>query len=64
VLLDEVDARSRLGRQGLVEGDIIVGVNRVRVRNLADFKQEIEKIRGPILLQIQRRGRSYVVRVD
>ena len=64
VLLDEVAPRSRLAREGLEEGDIIIGVARQRVRNLADFKEAIADTRGSILLQISRGGRTYVARVD
>lgn len=64
VLLEELEPRSRLAREGLVVGDIITGVNRQRVHNLADFRQVLEKKHGNILLQIRRRGRAYIVRLD
>jgi serine protease DegQ len=64
VLLDELDHRSRLAREGLSEGDIITGVNRQRVHNLADFSNALERKRSSILLQISRRGRAYIVRID
>ncbi len=64
VLLDELVPRSRLAREGLVEGDIITGVNRQRIHNLVDFRQVLEKKHGNILLQIRRRGRAYIVRID
>ena len=64
VLLDELQPRSRLDREGLAEGDIIVGVNRQRIRNLADFTGVLENTRGSILLQINRAGRIYVARID
>ncbi len=64
ILLDELAPRSRLAREGLVAGDIITGVNRQRVHNLADFTQALEEKHGSILLQIRRRGRSYVARID
>jgi Do/DeqQ family serine protease len=64
VLLDELLPRSRLAREGLAEGDIIIGVNRQRVRNLDDFSEGVEKTRGSILLQISRRGRNYIARID
>jgi len=63
VILDELDPRSRLAREGLVEGDIITGANRQRVRNLVDFKELMESSRGSILLQIQRGRRSYVAQI-
>jgi len=64
VLLDELVPRSRLARAGLVEGDIITGVNRQRVHNLVDFRQVLEKKHGNILLQVRRRGRAYIVQID
>ena len=64
VLLEELDPRSRLAREGLVEGDIITGVNRQRVHNLVDFREALEASRGGILLQIRRRGRAYIARID
>lgn len=64
VLLDELAPRSRLAREGLVEGDIITGVNRQRVHDLVDFRQALEKKHGNILLQIRRKGRAYIVRID
>lgn len=64
VLLDELDQRSLLAREGLAEGDIITGVNRQRVHDLDDFKAAFEHRRSSILLQISRRGRAYIVRLD
>lgn len=63
VVLDKLDPRSRLAREGLSEGDIIVGVNRQRVRGLDDLKKALGFSRS-ILLQINRDGRSYVARID
>jgi len=64
VLLEELEPRSRLAREGLVEGDVITGVNRQRVHNLDDFTRELESKHGSILLQIKRRGRAYIARID
>jgi serine protease DegQ len=64
VLLDELDQRSLLAREGLAEGDIITGVNRQRVHNLEDFRGAFNQRRSSILLQISRRGRAYIVRLD
>jgi len=64
VLLDELEPRSRLAREGLVEGDIITGVNRERVHNLVEFRQVLEKKHGNILLQIRRNGKAYIARID
>jgi Do/DeqQ family serine protease len=64
VLLDELDPRSRLAREGLTGGDIIVGVDRQRVDDLADFREAVAGVRGSLLLQVRRRGRVYVARID
>jgi serine protease DegQ len=64
VLLDKLEPRSRLAREGLAEGDIITGINRQRINNLADFKAVIEARRGSLLLQIRRDGRAYIARID
>jgi len=64
VVLDEVIPRSRLAREGLRVGDLIVGVNRQVVRDLEDFRQVLEKKHGSIILQIQRRGRAYITEID
>ena len=64
VLIDELDSRSRLARQGLEVGDIITGAYRQTVRNLADFKEVLKQKRNPMTLQVVRGDRAYVVRVD
>lgn len=64
VLLEELEPASRLAYEGLAEGDIITGVNRERVHNLVDFSRALGKTRGGILLQIRRRGRAYIARID
>jgi serine protease DegQ len=64
VLLDNLEPGSLLARQGLQPGDVITGANRQQVRNLTDFRKVVANIRGPMLLQVWRDGRSYIVRVD
>lgn len=64
VLLDQLDPRSRLAREGLAEGDMITGINRERVNGLADLKELIAATRGGILLQIRRGSRAYIARID
>jgi serine protease DegQ len=64
VLLDELVPRSRLAREGLKPGDLITGANRQTVRNLGDFDEAIKNTQGSILLQVNRRGRSYIVKID
>ena len=64
VLIEELDEGSRLARKGLSVGDVIIGANREQVHNLADFEKLVDKPRGTLLLQVFRRGRAYVVRID
>jgi len=64
VLLGELSADSRLARRGLRPGDVVMGVNEVRVRDLAEFEEAVDAARGTLYLEILRRGRDYVVRVD
>jgi len=64
VLVEELDSRSRLARQGIAVGDIITGANRQSVNNLADFREVLEQMRSPLLLQVVRGNRAYVVRID
>jgi len=64
ILLEELDPRSRLAREGLREGDIVIGVNRERIHSLGDFTAELKRTRGSILLQIRRGGRAYIARID
>jgi serine protease DegQ len=64
VLLEELDPRSRLAREGLANGDIITAVNRQRVRNLGDLTRAMQSARGSILLQVRRNGRAYIARID
>jgi serine protease DegQ len=64
VLLGELRADSRLARRGLRPGDVIIGANEVRVRDLGEFEETIADARGSLYLEILRRGREYVVRLD
>jgi serine protease DegQ len=64
VLLDDIDPDSRLARQGLAEGDIIIGANRQQINNLVEFKKVVEIPRSPLLLQVLRGSRVAVVRID
>jgi Do/DeqQ family serine protease len=64
VMIDELDPVSRLARQGLNVGDIITGANREQVRNLSELEKATEAKRNPLLLQVWRGGRSYIVRID
>ena len=50
----EVDARSRAARNGIRPGDVIVAVNRRRVRNTTELKEVFERAGGVIALNIVR----------
>jgi len=64
VVLDELEPRSRLAREGLRVGDLITGVNRQVVHDLKDFREILEQKHGSIILEIRRGGRAYVTRID
>jgi S1-C subfamily serine protease len=64
VLIAELEPRSRLAYEGLRPGDIITGANRQRISNLREMREVLGGVRGPILLQIRRRGEAYIARID
>lgn len=64
VLITELEPDSRLARRGLRPGDIIVGSNRNRIRDLDEFEEVISSVNGSLYLEVLRRGNEYVVRVD
>lgn len=64
VMLAEVDAGSRLQRQGLRKGDIITGVNRARISNLSEFQEAVRTAGRPLVLQLRRNRSDYVARID
>jgi S1-C subfamily serine protease len=64
VLLGDLRADSRLARRGLRPGDVITGANQSRVRDLGEFEAAVADARGTLYLDVLRRGREYVVRVD
>jgi len=64
VLLSDLQKDSRLARQGLRPGDIITGVNRTRVSNLAEFQDAVLLAGGQLVLQLRRNRSDYVARID
>ena len=65
VVVSEVRRGTRAWEAGLREGDLIVAVNRERVRNLGDLRAEFPVgERRELALEIRRRGRGYIVMFD
>ena len=64
VIISSLEPGSRLARQGLREGDIITGSNRVRIRDLAEFQEVVRSVTGTLYLQVRRNGNDYVARID
>tara|TARA_Y100001956_G_scaffold82256_1_gene102417 strand:+ start:1934 stop:3301 length:1368 start_codon:yes stop_codon:yes gene_type:complete len=58
VKVTSVQAGSNAAAYQLEEGDIIIGVNRKRVKNLAQFRKVVEKQPGVLALNIQRGDRT------
>ena len=63
VLLAELLPDSRLAAAGLRPGDVITGVNRVKIRDLTEFEDVLASVRGPLYLQVRRNSKNYVVRI-
>lgn len=64
VVIAKLEPRSRLARQGLREGDVITGSNRMRIRDLGEFQEVIRSVSGTLYLQVHRNGNDYVARID
>jgi len=64
VVIVKLEPRSRLARQGLREGDVITGSNRMRIRDLGEFQEVIRSVSGTLYLQVHRNGNDYVARID
>ncbi len=64
VILVELQGDSRLARRGMRPGDIVIGANRNRIGNLEEFREVVGGINGTLYLEVLRKGRDYVVRVD
>ena len=58
----DVERGSRAWRAGLRRGDVIVSVNRMRVKTLADLKRAVQARRDGLLLNIRRgEGALFIV---
>jgi len=62
VVITAVAPDSRAADAGLREGDVIIEVNRVRVKDMEDFRSVVKKIKGNrVLLLIYRNGSHFYV---
>ena len=61
VVIAELDPNSPAAHKGLEAGDVIEGINRHPVRNVADFTRLAADAKGDVLLRINRQGNGYFV---
>ncbi len=62
ILISSIDRNSPAAYNGLREGDIIVGTNKRRVRNLSEFSRALQMDKDKILLRVVRgRAAFYLV---
>jgi serine protease Do/serine protease DegQ len=62
VQIGQLERGSRLYKQGLREGDIILSVNRQAVAKVEDLREAVKKDKDAVLLNVQRgRSASYVL---
>ncbi|GAB3011707.1 Do family serine endopeptidase [Bowmanella dokdonensis] len=54
VLVSEVQPRSPAARLGLQDGDVIVGINRQRISNVAELRSYLSENEGVIALNVKR----------
>ncbi|KGJ98976.1 Do family serine endopeptidase [Thalassotalea sp. ND16A] len=54
VMVNDVDANSPAAAVGLQKGDVIAGVNRSRINNLAALRGALEQIQGVVALNVMR----------
>jgi serine protease Do len=66
VVVSNVNVGSPAERAGLQTGDVILQVNRTRIRSLAEFKQQVAKIgkNNSMLLLVNRRGRKLFIGIE
>ena len=60
LLVTRVEPDSPAANRGLLSGDVITKVNRLRVHNLGEAKKAIEGSRS-IILEVQRGGRNQLI---
>ncbi|MEM1410735.1 MAG: Do family serine endopeptidase [Pseudomonadota bacterium] len=66
VLLESLGRESRLAYEGFRPGDVITGLNRARVDDLGDLREQLRNAsrRAPLLFQLRRDGEVYIARID
>jgi len=66
VVVSNVNVGSPAERAGLQTGDVILQVNRARIRSLSEFKQQVTKIgkNKSMLLLVNRRGRKLFIGIE
>lgn len=57
VLATEVDPGSKAYAFGLRAGDVVVGLNRSNVRDISQFRDTLQSVKGRLVLNIYRNGR-------
>jgi len=65
VVVSDVDPISPAGQAGLRRGDVIEGVNRQPVQNVADFRRLAREAQGgPVLLLVNRGGTTLFLVIE
>ena len=57
VLATEVDSRSKAYTYGMRAGDVVVGLNRANIRDISQFRDTLQSVKGRLALNIYRNGR-------
>ncbi len=63
VVVDKIEQESLAATSGLIEGDIIKGLNKKRIQNINEFKQ-VMKNTNALLLLIERKGREFFIVIN
>jgi S1-C subfamily serine protease len=64
VKVTEVNRRSLAWRLGFRPGDLMIGFNRVAVKNLEDFRKLLYRQTPPFLIRIQRDGENLSILLE
>ncbi|GAD28561.1 serine endoprotease DegP (Protease Do), periplasmic [Photobacterium leiognathi lrivu.4.1] len=58
VKVSKLDERSIAARYGLQKGDIIIGLNRLKINNLGELRKALEEKPSVLAMEIQRNGQT------